>query len=153
MRKQIVCSSFSVGRQKLRKKCPWRIPVHQAFRKFLYHSSISRTQIPDAVCRTWSPEAELLLVSGEPSTETERIASLETPDAASVTKLSELQGLTFPSSSTFSDRPSFHSNEHSCSLHSFPRDNAAGESMRSWTITCPDPSCRWSPALSYVLFH
>ena len=43
------------------------------------HSTMSRNRSSDAVCRTGSPEAELLLVSADLSADTEITSSLVTP--------------------------------------------------------------------------
>ena len=55
------------------------------------HSSMSRNRLPDAVCRTRPPEAELMLVSPEPSADTEITSSLVAPGAIIGANLSDLQ--------------------------------------------------------------
>ena len=99
------------------------------------HSGTFRNRLPDAVCRTRSPEAELLLVSAEPTADTETFSYLVTLGAAYGTKLSDLQGIISPSLFKFGDCPSLHAQEYRFSGQGFPKDNTVGESSKSGKVT------------------
>ena len=118
-------------------------------------SGMRRSRSHDAVCRTRSPEAELRLVSGEASADSEMSSSLVTLGATIGTNLSGLQGLMLPFFKQVGDRCfNIHTETTNVLRKVFRKITRLGIPWRVGQCrTCPNLSRRRSFALSYVSSH
>ena len=85
------------------------------------HSRMSRNLLSDAVYRTRSPEAELLLVSAEPSAGTEKNFVFGNSWCKKLHKTVRFARIVLTFLNKFRDWLSSHSYEYPCSWQSFPK--------------------------------